>query len=168
MPETQHPLLYLPPYEGESISHYLGRFRRHEVVSVSAPSSLSQAIGLGSALTRWEKFRFNPFPKREELETLGKLTGVDTDRLTQMLPPKGERIKLDPIRLCAACYREAPYHRIEWQFQSTAGCDRHRLRLLAKCPGCEEPFLIPALWVMGKCQRCGMPFKTMAKRQKPY
>jgi hypothetical protein len=47
------------------------------------------------------------------------------------------------------------------------GCDRHQLRLLAKCTNCETPFPIPALWVQGECLHCFLPFATMAKRQKP-
>jgi TniQ len=159
---------HIEPYEGESISHYFGRYRREETVSISSPSRLSQEAGLGIALARWEKFRFNPFPTEEELETIGKLIGLDAERLFQMLPPKGERMKLEPIRLCAACYAEAPYHRIEWQFQSTAGCEVHQLRLLSKCPECEELFTIPAWWVKGECQRCRMPFNRMMRWQRPH
>lgn len=167
--ETQeHPFWYLEPFEGESISHYLGRFRRQEVVSISSPSSLSQALGLGTVLPRWEKFRFNPFPSQGELEAVAQLLGISVAKLAQLFPPQGEPIKLEPVRLCAACYLEEPYHRIRWQFQSTAGCPKHRLRLLSRCPACEEPFPIPALWVDGKCKRCGMLFKTMAKKQRSY
>ncbi len=155
------------PYEGESIANYLVRFRSQEAVSISAPSSFSKAIGLGIALTRWEKFRFNPFPSDEEIQKFCSFVGLEIEKLVAMLPSKDERIKLEPIRLCAACYVEKPYHRLEWQFQSTAGCDKHRLRLLSKCPGCEKPFGIPALVIEGKCQ-CGMPFRRMVKRQKPY
>lgn len=158
---------HIEPYEGESISHYFGRYRREEAVSISSPSRLSEEAGIGPVLARWEKFRLNPFPTREELEAIGKLIGLDAERILQMLPPKGEPIKLEPIRLCAACYAEAPYHRMEWQFQSTAGCGVHRMRLLSKCPGCEALFPFPALWVEEKCQRCCMPFKTMVKWQKP-
>lgn len=142
---------HVEPYEGESISHYFGRYRREESVSISSPSRLSQEAGLGIALARWEKFRFNPFPTREELEVMGKLIGLNADRIAQMLPPKGESMKLKPIRLCAACYKEAPYHRLEWQLQSAVGCEHHQLRLLSKCPGCEKPFSAPALWAKGEC-----------------
>ena len=145
---------YVEPYEGESISHYLGRWRREEINTVSSPGALGRMAGIGSVTARWEKFRFYHFPTAEEL--------------AKMLPQKGQSMKLEPIRLCAACYRENPYHRLEWQFQSTAGCDLHKLRLLSRCPSCSEPFAIPALWVEGKCQKCGMKFKSMAKRQKPY
>lgn len=41
----QHPPWYLEPFEGESISHYFGRFRRQEIISVSAPGSLGRAAG---------------------------------------------------------------------------------------------------------------------------
>jgi hypothetical protein len=159
---------YIEPNEGESISHYFGRFRRHEAVCVSSPGSLSKAAGIGPVLARWEKFRLNPFPSEKELEAIGKLIGLDADRIAQMLPPKDEKIKLEPIRLCAACYAEQPYHRLEWQFQSTVGCDRHRLRLLSECPFCKERFAIPALWEQGECKKCHASFKSMKKRQKAY
>ncbi|MEH2089892.1 hypothetical protein [Nostoc sp.] len=32
------------------------------------------------------------------------LGGVDADKLAQMLPPAAVGMKLEPIRLCAACY----------------------------------------------------------------
>ena len=47
-----------------------------------------------------------------------------------MLPPAGVGMNLEPIRLCAACYLESPYHRIEWQFKVTQGCQHHHLSLL--------------------------------------
>ena len=39
---------------------------------------------------------------------------------------------------------DRPYHRLEWQFKSTVGCQMHKLRLLSKCPSCGEPFPTPA------------------------
>lgn len=156
------------PYEGESISHYFGRFRRYELNSISAPTGLSVAAGIGFALSRWEKFRFNPFPDRKELAAMGKLVGLDADRLLAMFPPKGTPIVNRSTRLCAACYAEAPYHRMEWQFESTEGCSRHQLRLICRCPACDEKLPLPVEWVEGKCQKCGMKFQSMAKKQKPY
>ena len=103
-----------------------------------------------------------------ELEALGKVVGLSVDRLTALLPPKDEPIKLLPIRFCPACYVEAPYHRMKWQYQSTTGCDRHQLKLFCKCPGCGEHFQPPALWAEPKCQRCGMPFQRMVKHQKAF
>jgi hypothetical protein len=44
----------------------------------------------------------------------------------EMLPSQGMTMKPRPIRLCAACYAESPFHRIEWQFK------------------------VPALWVDGE------------------
>jgi hypothetical protein len=159
---------YVEPKEGESISHYFGRFRRHEAVCVSLPGTLSKAAGIGPVLARWEKFRFNPFPSQKELEAIAKLIGLHVDQIAQMLPPKGEKMKLEPIRLCSACYAEYPYHRLEWQFQSTVGCNSHKLRLLSECPFCKERFAIPALWEQGKCNKCHTPFRSMKKSQKPY
>ena len=117
------------PYEGESISHFLGRFRRANELSVSGLGKIS---GLGGAIARWEKFRFNPPPSSEQLEALAKVVGVETEQLVQMLAPLGVGMKLGPIRLCAACYGEVPCHRIEWQFKQTDRCKKHSLRLLSE------------------------------------
>ncbi|MCC5629122.1 hypothetical protein LC613_13965 [Nostoc sphaeroides CHAB 2801] len=87
-----------------------------------------------------EKFRFNPPPSRQQLEVLAKVVGVDADKLAQMLPPAGVGMKLEPIRLCAACYIDSPYHKIEWQFKVTQGCQQHKLILLSECPNCGVRF----------------------------
>ena len=116
---------------------------------------------------RWEKLYLNPVPTRQQLEALADVVMVDADSLAQMLPPKGVTMKPRPILLCAACYAENSYHRIEWQFKERWGCACHQLRLLAACTNCETLFLIPALWVQGECPNCFVPFATMAKRQKP-
>ncbi|PAX60393.1 helix-turn-helix domain-containing protein [Brunnivagina elsteri] len=166
-------LFEIEPLEGESLSHFLGRFRRANDLT---PSGLGQAAELGGAIAyggalpiaRWEKFRFNPPPSRQQLESLAKVVGVDADRLEQMLPPTGVRMNLEPIRLCAACYVESPCHKIEWQFKETQGCQHHSLSLLSECPNCGARFKVPALWVDGWCHRCFTLFAEMANRQKTY
>nr|WP_313936981.1 TniQ family protein [Anabaena azotica] len=117
-------------------------------------------------MARWEKFRFNPPPSRQQLEALAKVLGVDADRLAQMLPPAGVGMKMEPIRLCGACYAESPCHKIEWQLKITQGCELHNLRLLSECPNCGARFKIPALWVNGCCHRCFLPFAEMVKYHK--
>ncbi|MEH2160659.1 MAG: Mu transposase C-terminal domain-containing protein [Nostoc sp.] len=94
------------------------------------------------------------------------VVGVDADRLAQMLPSAGVGIKMEPIRLCAACYAESPCDRIEWQFKATKGCASHKLHLLSECPNCGARFKIPALWIDGHCQRCFMRFTEMRNYQK--
>jgi len=158
----------IDPYEGESISHYFGRWRRHELNSISAPTALSRSAGIGFALSRWEKLRFNPPPTRRELEAIAKYVGLEVEKLLAMFPPKGTPTVNRSVRLCAACYREAPCHRMEWQFESTAGCDNHQLRLISRCPACDEKIALPVDWDEGKCKRCGMKFTSMVKYQKPY
>ncbi|MEJ1933977.1 TniQ family protein, partial [Nostoc sp. NIES-2111] len=153
VPNIQPWLFQIALLEGESISHFLGRFRRANDLT---PTGLGKAAGLGGAIARWEKFRFNPPPSRQQLEALAKVVGVDADRLAQMLPPVGVGIKMEPIRLCGACYAESPCHKIEWQFKVTQGCDRHKITLLSECPNCGARFKFPALWVDGHCQRCFM------------
>ena len=159
-------LTKVEPLEGESISHFLGRFRRARGNRFSAASGLGQVVGLGAVLARWEKFYFNPFPTQEELEALADIVMVDVERIKQMFPPKGTTMQCKPILLCAACYKENPYHRLEWQFKDKRGCDRHKLQLLSKCINCSTPFPIPSLWSEGKCSHCHLPFSKMVRHQK--
>lgn len=163
--EIQPWLFRLEPMEGESLSHFLGRFRRANDLT---PTGLGKMAGLGGAIARWEKFRFNPPPSVQQLEALAVVVGVEGDRLVQMLPPAGVGMKMEPIRLCAACYTESPCHKIEWQFKTTTGCDRHKLALLSECPNCGARFKVPALWVDGWCQRCFITFAEMVESQKPF
>ncbi len=156
-------LFTVEPFEGESLSHFLGRFRRENYLT---SHQLGKLTGLGAVVSRWEKLYLNPFPSRKELEKLVPVVQVDVERLYKMLPPKGVTMKPRPIRLCAACYVESPHHRIEWQFKDVMVCDRHQLPLLTKCKNCGTPFPIPADWVTGECPHCCLSFTKMAKRQK--
>ncbi|MBN3892697.1 MAG: TniQ family protein [Nostoc sp. JL31] len=151
------------PYQGESLSHFLGRFRRANDLT---PTGLGKAAGLAGAIARWEKFRFNPPPSRQQLEALAKVVGLDADRLAQMLPPAGVGMKIEPIRLCAACYAESPCHKMEWQLRVTQGCTSHKLTLLSECPNCGARFKVPSLWADNWCQRCFLPFEEMIIFQK--
>ncbi len=87
------------PLSGESISHFLGRFRRENELTVSM---MGKITGLGGAIARWEKFHFNPPPSEMELEKLAKVVQAEVARLREMLPPKGVGMKHKPIRLCGA------------------------------------------------------------------
>jgi hypothetical protein len=86
---------------------------------------LGKLAGLGGAIARWEKFYLNLFPSGEPLAVLGMVVGVEAQRLREMLPPVGVRMKLEPPRVCGACYAESPCHKIELQFQQTQGCEKH-------------------------------------------
>jgi len=163
--EIQSWLLSVEPFDGESLSHFLGRFRRQNHLS---PSALGDLAGVGAVIARWERFHLNPFPSDAELAAVADVVGLTPDRFREMLASEGVRMKCEPIRLCAACYQEEPYHRLEWQYQSTGGCEVHRLRLLPKCPSCRKEFPIPALWEDGCCSRCRLFFGEMAKLQKAY
>ncbi|MEH2457856.1 TniQ family protein [Nostoc sp.] len=162
-PDVKPWLFIIEPYLGESLSHFLGRFRRANHLS---PAGLGNLAGIGAVVARWERFHFNPRPSQKELEAIAFVVEVDADRLAQMLSPAGVGMQHEPIRLCGACYGENPYHRIEWQYKSVWKCDRHQLKLLAKCPNCQAPFKMPALWEDGYCHRCRMLFAEMAKQQK--
>jgi hypothetical protein len=163
--EIQSWLLSLEPFAGESLSHFLGRFRRQNHLS---PSALGDLAGVGAVIARWERFHLNPFPSDAELAAVAEVVGVTPARLREMLAPEGVKMKCEPIRLCGACCQEEPYHRLEWQYQSTGGCDRHQIRLLSKCRNCQAKFPMPALWEDGCCIRCRLSFGEMAKWQKSY
>ncbi|MBW4528506.1 MAG: TniQ family protein [Phormidium tanganyikae FI6-MK23] len=125
--------------------------------------------GLGGVLiSRWEKFRLNPYPADEELAKLGKLIGLQVNELKPLFPAPGQALIRGTVRLCAACYNEAAFHRLHWQFKSVAGCEQHCLRLLSKCPHCGTSFPLPSDWAEGKCRSCGTRFGRMSKHQKSY
>jgi len=72
---------------------------------------MGKITGLGGAIARWEKFRFNPPPSEMELEKLAQVIKVDVSRLREMLPPPEIGMKMNPIRLCKACYGEKLCHK---------------------------------------------------------
>ncbi|GFE68756.1 hypothetical protein [Chroococcus sp. FPU101] len=119
--ELQRSIRYLPHYEGESISHYLGRWMRKESVSIAKLSALSRQLKLGTTLGRWERFYFNPPPSEDELARLGEIIDLEMDRLRLLFPPIGETINPESIRLCAACYTEMPYHVCNGSFNRRQG-----------------------------------------------
>lgn len=65
-------LFPVEPYEGESLSHFLGRFRRRNYLS---PSALGDLAGIGGVVARWERFHLNPFPRDNELNSLAEVNG---------------------------------------------------------------------------------------------
>jgi TniQ len=163
---TDNPRFFeVEPLESESLSHFLGRFRRENYLT---STQLGKLTGLGAVIARWEKCYLNPFPTQQELEALAGIVSLGAEILTQMLPAKGTTTKPRPIRLCAVCYIEEAIHRVEWQFKDVMKCGRHQLRLLTKCTNCETPFPVPADWATGECSHCCLPFATKAKRQKCF
>jgi len=103
-------LFRVEPLEGESLSYFLGRFRRANKLT---PTGLGKMAGLGGAIiARWEKFRFNPPPSGQPLDALAVVVGVEAERLQEMLPSAGVGMKLEPIRLCEGCYAESPCNKI--------------------------------------------------------
>lgn len=150
------------PFPGESLSHFLGRFERANQWSAY---QIGRVTDMGAVVSRWKKLYFNPFPSQEELEALAKVVEIDLNTLRSLLPPQDFILQPRPIRLCAMCYLEEPYHRIAWQLKGMGACDHHKLRLLEKCPKCKKLFVMPALWEDGACSRCSTPFIEMLRSQ---
>lgn len=150
------------PFNGESFSHFLGRYCALNCIT---PNALAQHINAGSvAVGRWRKLRFNPPPSEEQIQQLAIITGVKPESLLAMLPQ--EPMQIGTVRLCAACYGEQSCHQMHWQYKSTEYCNLHGLALLARCPCCKAPFPIPAEWEAKVCLRCGKAFVEMMEFQK--
>jgi transcriptional regulator with XRE-family HTH domain len=143
-------------YDGESLGHFLGRFRRANELSHKA---IADHLGVRVEWVQaWEtpSRRRNPTPL--QLLALSKLMDVDPAQLTKMLPPGNLHLQ---TRLCPICYAEVPIHRITWQQQGMDQCSHHQFALLTACPVCRTGFRTPALWSEGCCERCKLPFSQM-------
>lgn len=147
-------------YPGESLGHFLGRFRRENQLSHKV---IAYHLGIRVAwVMAWDapSRRRNPTPL--QLIALGKLVDLKPKQLVKMLPCEPLHLQ---TRLCAVCYTEMPVHRVAWQQAKTNQCDRHQLRLLSVCPECGTGFRTPALWSDSCCEYCGLPFSQMATLQ---
>lgn len=162
MIETQSWVFRVKAEKGESLGHYLGRFRRANQLSHQA---IAGHLGIRVEWVQaWESPSRRRNPTELQLIALSKLVEVEPKQLTKMLPPI--RLHL-PTRLCGACYAETPVHQSAWQKVDHKVCDRHALRLLSACPVCGTGFQLPALWEDGQCEACKLPFSQMQLYQQP-
>lgn len=144
------------PGPGESLGHFLGRFRRANELSHKA---IAQHLGVRVEWVKaWESPSLRRNPTDLQLLALSKLVDVKCEQLTTMLPPQDLHLQ---TRLCAACYAEAPVHRVSWQQKGIDWCDRHKTPLRSTCPICATGFRTPALWNNEPCQGCGLTFEQM-------
>ncbi len=158
--ESQGWVFRVKAYPGESLGHFLGRFRRENQLSHKA---IADHLGIRVAwVMAWDapSRRRNPTPL--QLIALGKLVDLKPKQLALMLPCEPLHLQ---TRLCAVCYGETPVHRVAWQKATTSRCDRHQLRLLSACSGCGTGFRTPALWEDGRCFCCSLSFSQMATLQ---
>lgn len=141
---------------GESFGHYLGRFRRANVLSHKI---LAEHLGVREVwVQEWERPSRRRHPTALQLLALSRLMDVEPAHLKRMLPPNCLHLQ---TRLCPDCYAEVPVHRAKWQRLSVQRCDRHRLPLLSACPVCNTGFRTPALWENEQCEQCGLAFAEM-------
>ncbi|MEH2172544.1 MAG: hypothetical protein V7K45_06675 [Nostoc sp.] len=80
-PDVKPWLFIIEPYPGQSLSHFLGRFRRANHLS---PAGLGKLAAIGAVVARWERFHFNPRPSQQELEAIASVVEVGADRLAQI------------------------------------------------------------------------------------
>lgn len=153
-------LFQVEPYAGESFGHYLGRFRRANVLS---SSQLSALLGVGDrVVSYWEVPSRRRIPDPLEKQRLCSVLGLERTRLEAMWLPKAVPLHL-PTRLCAVCYGVEPCHQVRWQQAHQSDCEVHHQPLLLGCPQCHHPFQSPHLWEYGQCERCGLSFVEMAR-----
>jgi hypothetical protein len=151
-------LFQMAPVGGESIGHYLGRFRRANCLSQGA---LAELVLIEARLLRGLEMPSLGHPlNRDQLKKLAAVLRLSESQLTAMLPPERSQLHL-PIRLCPKCHAETPIHRQEWQRVGVEHCDRHDAPLLTACPACGTAFRLPALWENGCCECCWLPFQQM-------
>ena len=158
-PENFEPWLFqVDPYSLESFGHYLGRFRRANVLS---SSQLSTYLGVGQKdVSYWETPSRRRRPTLSQRRQLCSVFGIELDRLNQMWLPEGEALYLS-TRLCALCYAEQPCHQMIWQQAHQPNCSIHDRPLLTACPQCQHVFLLPSHWANGQCEGCGLHFSDM-------
>jgi len=141
-------------YDGESLGHFLGRFRRANALSHKV---IADHLGVRVEWVKaWESPSLRRNPTNLQLLALSKLVDVDCEPLAKMLPPHDLHLQ---TRRCPVCYAEAPIHRVSWQQKGLDWCDRHGLRLLSSCPVCQTSFRTPALWDNDRCETCKLPFR---------
>ena len=143
--------------DGESLGHFLGRFRRANILSCK---TLAEYLGVRFEWVRaWEVPSLRRNPTDLQLIALSKLVRVSPQRLSEMLPPEDLHLA---TRLCPACYREVGVHKTSWQRAGVDICSRHQLPLLSACPACGTCFQIPVFWDDPRCEYCGLAFEEMS------
>ncbi|BAZ18300.1 hypothetical protein NIES4071_101850 (plasmid) [Calothrix sp. NIES-4071] len=80
----------LEPLPGESISHFIGRFERANLLTAN---QIGKEAKIGAVVTRWRMLYLNPFPTKQELEALTNVVGVEVGKLREMLPKTGITMK---------------------------------------------------------------------------
>jgi hypothetical protein len=151
-------IFQLPPVPGESLGHYLGRFRRANCLSQSA---LADLVAINVRLLRGlEMPSLAQSLNTEQLRRLSAFLHLSETQLGEMLPPVRSQLHLT-IRLCPKCYADVPVHCRAWQQAGVEQCDCHNAPLLTACPACGTAFRLPALWENGCCSQCWLPFQKM-------
>ncbi|MBD1847766.1 TniQ family protein [Cyanobacteria bacterium FACHB-63] len=151
-------IFQLAPILGESLGHYLGRFRRANCLSQSA---LAELVSIDARLLRGLEMPSLGQPLNvEQLKKLAYFLGLSESNFAEMLPPVRSQLHLT-TRLCSKCYANEPIHRQAWQCTGVEQCDRHDAPLLTACPACGTAFRLPALWENGCCEQCWLPFREM-------
>ncbi len=151
-------IFQMAPISGESVGHYLGRFRRANCLS---RSGLAELVSIEVRLLRGLEMPSIGQPLNAiQVEKLSAFLGLSELQLTEMLPGVRSQIHL-VTRLCPKCYEDTPIHQNAWQRAGVEQCDRHNAPLLTACPVCGIAFRLPALWENGCCEQCWLPFQKM-------
>ena len=157
-------MFQITPMPGESIGHYLGRFRRANCLT---QSGLAELVSIEVRLLRGLEMPSMGQPlNADQLKKLSAVIGLSELQLSEMLPQARSQIHL-ATRLCPKCYGDAPIHQNAWQRATIGHCERHQEPFLTACPACQTGFRLPALWESGCCEQCWLSFSQMHLIQSP-
>jgi TniQ len=155
---TEGWIFQITPMPGESIGHYLGRFRRANCLSQSA---FAEILSIEVRLVRGLEMPSLGQPlNADQLRKLLVLLELPDAQLAEMLPQARSHLHLS-TRLCPNCYADKPIHQTAWQQAMIEQCEIHQEPFLTVCPACFTGFRLPALWENGSCEQCWLPFSQM-------
>jgi hypothetical protein len=138
------------PQPDESFLGYL--LRLTQLNCYESPSWIMQMAGLATTVGS-TSFVFN---NSQGLEPLARLTGVNKDKLTELIYQTADPIRRkmgnyllfgsaitqylirpDRPKICPSCIRESGYTRRMWEIIPVTTCLIHKCLLLDECPNCQ-------------------------------
>ena len=162
--------LRLSPIEGESLPGYVARYAHTFGLP---PGDVVRALGIDRGTgTVAAAGRYGVWLPAEQLRHAAFATGIDADRLEQMLlarfagrafsspsdsgpvtlasEAQAHEVRIWASRFCPSCLRENGGWLLRWQLAWSVLCSRHQVLLARRCPKCEA---VPTIGPRGRWQQ---------------
>lgn len=169
----------LEPEPDELLSSWLHRLALAQGLP---PLAFGSALGLGGGA--WSA-RLDLAPRAALLDQLARRTGLAAAAIAKLsfrdfgaralllpmrttVPPRHSgRWRATWLQACPSCLAEDqnPYFRRAWRLATTIFCPRHAMRLIDRCPACQQalvPFDQAALAPQHFCAHCGFDLRRAA------